>query len=191
MMRRPLDLFFVSERPSIDARRFAIMGASVAQVRYDRTTATMKYGLRVADAVVIDATNNNALVSSQVIRATNLALETRQLPDYVAMPSGARWNGLPVAMLVDDEWTAYAIASDPSLRFVIPCVIQPSWNWYHEYVDPWPDIYQRIDDAAYWTTLQRLEEMQSIGHRFEVRHGRWIRTNTTFIEASLGESARN
>jgi hypothetical protein len=151
------------------------MGASVAQVRYDRATATMKYGLRVADVVVVDATNYNVLEDSQVLRGANLALEIHRLPDYVAMPNGTRWNGVPVVLLVDDQWTASAIASDPSLRNVIACAVRPSSNWYYEYVDPWSGIYQRIDDAAYQSALRRLEEMQSVGHRFEVKYGRWIR----------------
>lgn len=175
MIRRPLDLMLLAERPGDAAYQLSLMGASVAQVHYDRSVVTMKYALRVADAIVIDTTGGSALRAGDVVRGVNLALAIRNLPDYVSMPNGTRWNGISVAVIVYDEETAAALTSDPALHFVVPCVIQPSWNWYYEYVNPWPEIYQRIDDAAYANTLDRLEEMQSLGHRYQVQDGRWIR----------------
>ncbi len=175
MIRRPLDLLVVSQRPGRAGYKLALMGASVAQVHYDRAIATMKYALRVADAVVVDTTDGNVLTNSQVIWGINLARAIHGLPNYISMPNGTRWNGIPIALLVEDDQVAAAVASDPGLRFVVPCITQPRWNWYYDYVDPWQDIYERIDKAAYENTLQRLEEMQSLGHRFQIKDDRWIR----------------
>jgi hypothetical protein len=186
MIRRPLDLLVASQRPGQAGYKLALMGASVAQVHYDRAVATMKYALRVADAVVVDTTNGNVLTNSQLIRGINLATEIHRLPNYVSMPNGTRWNGIPIALLVDGDDIAAAVASDPALRFVVACVTQPRWNWYYDYVDPWQDIYERIDKAAYENTLQRLEEMQSLGHRFQIKDNRWIRLIPPSMRRRLG-----
>jgi hypothetical protein len=151
------------------------MGAAVTELHYDHVVATLKYGLRVADVVVIESGNDNPLRGDGVIRAVNLANAIHTLPNYVAMQNGTRWNGIPIAVLVDDMYTANAIAADPTLQFVVPCSTERLSFTYYEYVDPWVTIYRQIDQAALVNAMNRLEQMQTLGHRFEVEHGRWLR----------------
>jgi hypothetical protein len=153
------------------------LGAAVSEVSFERAIAVMKRGLRIADAIVVDATSDDLAWSpDEAIRAANLALRVRQLEGSVAMFTGARWNRIPIAVLVPDERTAEMLRHDPKMRFVIACVTQPRANWYYPYVDPWPEIYDQIDEAAYLSALERMDEMEALGHRFkEVERGRWIR----------------
>ncbi len=177
MIRRPLDLLLATSRPGAHARRLSLLGASVSEVSYERAIPVMKSGLRVADAIVINATLDGlGWTSDDVIRAANLALRIRRLEGSVAMLTGARWNGIPIAILVRDEQTAEMLRHDAQTRFVIPCVTEPLANWYYPYVDPWPEIYDEIDEAAYLSALERMEQMESLGHGFkEIERGRWIR----------------
>jgi hypothetical protein len=152
------------------------MGAAVIEIHYLHVVSTMKYGVRVADAIVIEANAGNPLKGGHVVKAINLAKDIRRLPDYVSMPNGARWNGIPIAVIVDDRRTADAIAADPELGFIVPCSLRRfEFAEYFEYVDPWVEIYRRIDAAALANILARVDQMQSVGHRFQTVDGRWLR----------------
>jgi len=168
-LRRPLDLFVVSGPHGEASARLQLLGAMVNAVSYDRALSLMKLGLRVADAVVIEDVHN-ILAGDGPIRVANLARTIYALPDWVCMPTGARWNSIPIILIVDDPNVAHAMEAD--LGF-ITCASGSVTYW--RYIDPWPAIYQRIGDAAYRNALQRLEEMQTIGYRFQMRDGRWLR----------------
>jgi hypothetical protein len=37
------------------------------------------------------------------------------------------------------------------------------------------EIYRRLDHAAFVNAMERLEQMQTVGHRFQIKDGRWLR----------------
>jgi hypothetical protein len=151
------------------------MGGAVTQLHFERIVPMMKIGLRVADAVAIDAHSDLMFGTDNLTRAVNLAKDIRSLPDWVSMLNGTRWNGIPIALLLDDDEIADYVAADPSLRSMIVCSTRRFSVSYYEYTDPWIQIYDRLDDAAYQNAMERVDQMQSVGHRVEVRDGRWLR----------------
>lgn len=157
------------------AYKLSLMGASVTEVSPDRAISLLKMGLRVADAIVIESVEFNALFADGAMTALKLAKAVHDLPDHVTMPTGTRWNGIPIAVLVGDQGTADMIVADPRLRYVLPCSTERMSFAYYEYVDPWPAIYAKIDDAVLHNTILRLQQMESVGHRFETVGGRWLR----------------
>jgi hypothetical protein len=176
LFRRPLDLLVATTYPADAAYKLTLMGASVIELHHLEVEPTIKHDARVADAIVIETKNGNPLSGSGVLEAVNLAKQIRRLPDYFSMPNGARWNGIPIAVVVDDQRTADAMAADPELKFIIPCSLRRfDLLNYYEYIDPWLEIYRRIDEAALANAQARMDQMQSVGHRFQVIDGRWIR----------------
>lgn len=167
---RPLDLLIVTDGHGKEASRLARLGAAVNAVAYDNAIAVMKYGIRAADAVVIEESRND-LSSMGAMRLANMARAIHELPDPVAMPSGARWKGIPIVALVDHDDVANALHLD--LPYVIACATENLFYW--DYIDPWPDIYDRIDSAVYENKLARMEEMQRLGFRFQLMGGRYLR----------------
>lgn len=185
MFRRPLDLLVAVGRPGITGRKLPLMGAAVAEVLADQIVPLLKLGPRVADAIVLESTNTNPLAGNTALALLQLAQAIHDLEDSVTMPTGTRWNGIPIIVLVDDQATADAIAADPRYRFVTPVSLGRFDFEYYDYIDPWISIYDRIDRAVLENTLTRLAEMEAIGHRFQVIGGRWLR----FIPPSLAKKA--
>ncbi len=188
MFRRPLDVLVAVGRPGVAGRKLPLMGAAVAEVRADQIVSLLKLGVRVADAIVLESTNANPLSGNLAISLLQLAKAIHDLSDSVTMPTGSRWNGIPIIVLVDDKMTADAIASDSYYRFVIPCSVERIQFEYYDYIDPWIGIYDKIDRAVLENTLARIAEMESVGHRFQIIGGRWLRLVPPSLARKAGSS---
>lgn len=192
MVRTPLNLLLVTTSGnSIAERRLRPLGASIAAVSYELAEAVMRMGLRLASAIVLDAADSNPLGcldgSEKVVRAANMARAIRGLPGHVAMPTGTKWSSVPIVILVRDEQTAVALRSDPQLPGAFVCVTDPMQNWYYDYINPWPGIYNQIERAVDHNILTRTEEMESLGHTFiNIAPGITIRHTPTMLRRRRG-----
>jgi hypothetical protein len=122
----------------------------------------------VADIIVFDAQTNMSTDALRVDGVLRLFKEIYELPNYVHMADGRKWNRLPLVIGQQDMPITSAIPIPFGTTFLDPVTTMSSWD-----VNPIDEFYGRLVEDVTRYRRQLLDEYSNLGFLVSLHAGRY------------------
>jgi len=173
-MRTNFSVLVTGEQWSYSVTALRSLGLTTAFVPYDRLIGTLRRGASydfAADAILVDGASGNPLRSDGTSAAWNVVNAISALSDMYVMPSGVRWNAVPILLIGEHacpEWPLWQKPGKSAIDYMTPYdTIELGRGRSF-----WLRVYEHLEELhlAFWPVL--ADSMQSLGMIFRELHGR-------------------